>query len=470
MSDSAPNVVYLNGFHFPPRELAASIGGRPVGVLSESTGVWKFTYAPEWMARADRFPLSPALPLSEAPILDGGSLRPVQWYFDNLLPEEEQRQLMATDAAIRDADAFGLLSYYGSESAGSLTLLPPNTSTAAGGTVALSDAELSVRIRALPQHSLAAGAEKRMSLAGAQHKLAIIERDGQLWQPVGSEPSTHILKPDHPGADYPHSVVNEWFVMKLAERMQLNVPVVSRRYVPEPVYMIERFDRALRPGGVQRLHAIDACQLLNLDRQFKYQQGSIEVLAKIASLCRNKLQTRWRLYDWLIFNVLIGNSDAHLKNLSFLVGPEGVNLAPHYDMLSTVCYESKAYERDSWPSVSTLAWRILGATRFADLSFAVLVEAGMAMGLTEKRAQERLVWMRDRVLDEAKALVESTEAENAQLAAELGIGFTLAGEARCLRTITYTVIDEMVQRLAPAKEQPIKAPREAPGTSRGLIS
>src|SRR3546814_2173862 len=88
-------------------------------------------------------------------------------------------------------------------------------------TVALADAELSARIRALPQHSLAAGAQKCMSLAGAQHKLAVILRDGQLLQPVGSEPSTHILKPDHPDPDYPHSAVNEWFVMRLARRMEI---------------------------------------------------------------------------------------------------------------------------------------------------------------------------------------------------------------------------------------------------------
>lgn len=449
MSDSDPSVVYLNGFHYSQRELIASIGGRPVGRLSESAGVWKFEYAAEWLAHADRFPLSPALPLSEAPILDGASLRPVQWYFDNLLPEESQRQLMATDADIRGADAFGLLSYYGSESAGSLTLLPTNTPTIAGGMVELSDAELSTRIRALPQHSLAAGAEKRMSLAGAQHKLAVIERRGELLQPVGSEPSTHILKPDHPGADYPHSVVNEWFVMRLAERMQLDVPEVSRRYVPEPVYLIERFDRTLGPAGVQRLHAIDACQLLNLDRQFKYHQGSVEVLAKIANLCRNRLQTRWRLFDWLIFNVLTGNSDAHLKNLSFLVGPEGVNLSPHYDLLCTVCYESKAYDRDSWPSASTLAWPILGTTKFADLRFDALVKAGMAMGLTEERAHERLTWMCGAILEQAKELLAATDAENLQLSAELDIGPTLAGETRCLRTITYTVIQEMVQRLVP---------------------
>src|SRR3546814_1211487 len=120
----------------------------------------------EWLAYAGRFALSPALPLSSAPILDGSSLRPVQWYFDNLLPEEAQRQLMATDAGIRAADAFGLLSYYGSESAGSLTLLPPGTSTAPRRPVALSDAELSARLRALHQDPLAAAAQRCVHMAG----------------------------------------------------------------------------------------------------------------------------------------------------------------------------------------------------------------------------------------------------------------------------------------------------------------
>ncbi|MEH6421264.1 HipA domain-containing protein [Pseudomonas sp. CGJS7] len=449
MSDSAITVVTLDGLHYPPRQLDASIDGQQVGVLSESAGVWEFAYAPEWLRRADRFPLSPALPLSEASILDGSSVRPVQWYFDNLLPEDVQRRLMAADAKITDADAFGLLSYYGSESAGSLTLLPPNIPIAAGDAIGLSDADLSARIRAMPQQSLASGAAKRMSLAGAQHKLAVIVRDGQLLQPVGSEPSTHILKPDHPGADYPHSVANEWFVMRLAKQMGLEVPAVDRRYVPEPVYLIERFDRRQSPQGVQRLHAIDACQLLNLDRQFKYQQGSVEILARIAELCRYKLKTRWRLYDWLIFNALTGNSDAHLKNLSFLVDAEGVNLAPHYDLLSTVCYESMAYERDRWPLASLLSWPILGATRFSDLNFGLLVEAGAVLRLTRKHAQDRLAWMRDSILSEAESLIEAAEAQNALLPRVLNIGPRLLGEMRCLRAIKYTVIEEMVRRLTP---------------------
>src|SRR3546814_1936224 len=102
-------------------------------------------------------------------------------------------------------------------------------------------------------------------------------------------------------------------------------------------------------------------------------------------------------------------------------------------MLSTACYESRAYEKDAWPSASTLAWPILDAERFSDLSFDLLVQAGMKMGLTQKRARDRLVAMQADILNEAKALLEATESEDAQLRQELGIGIRLEGERRCLR-------------------------------------
>ncbi|WP_278249933.1 HipA domain-containing protein [Azotobacter chroococcum] len=84
----------------------------------------------------------------------------------------------------------------------------------------------------MPSVPLVEGAFKRMSLAGAQYKLAVVLQDGQLFEPSGRMPSTHILKPDHPHESYAHSVINEWFVMTLAGRLGLAVPRVERRYVP----------------------------------------------------------------------------------------------------------------------------------------------------------------------------------------------------------------------------------------------
>lgn len=444
-------VTTLSGLHYP-RRLQVSIDDTPVGILAEAANLWRFTYSPSWLTDPRAFPLSPALPLQDADIIDGGSERPVQWYFDNLLPEEQQRTLMAADARLDNADAFALLTHYGAESAGSLTLLPPGQTLPPGSRVALSDAELSERIQGLPRTSLAAGAAKRMSLAGAQHKLAVIESEGYLYQPLGAEPSTDILKPDSTSEGYPHSVANEWFVMRLAHRMGLQVPRIERRYVPEPVFIIERFDRVISAGGaVHRRHAIDACQLLNLAGSFKYTLGSIETLAAIVQLCRSKVATRVRLFDWLVFNVLTGNNDAHLKNLSFLVDHAGIELAPHYDLLSTACYETGAYEgRDArWPARSELAWPILGVEHFHQLRFEHLLAAGEALGLKAPAARRQLMRQLQRIGDEARLLYEQTQKENEPWLQQLDIGATLEGEARFLRTLIHVIIDEMVRQLSP---------------------
>ena len=108
------------------RSLRASINQTEVGTLQEADGLWLFQYARAWLDNPLGFALSPHLPLAAEPLLDGASQRPVQWYFDNLLPEEGQRVLLAGDAELEAADAFGLLAWYGAESAGSLTLLPPD--------------------------------------------------------------------------------------------------------------------------------------------------------------------------------------------------------------------------------------------------------------------------------------------------------------------------------------------------------
>ncbi len=431
------------------RSLRASINRQEVGSLQEVAGLWSFQYTPDWLANPKGFALSPHIPLSAQPLLDGASQRPVQWYFDNLLPEEDQRVLLAKDARLDAADAFGLLAWYGAESAGSVTLLPPE---AAPQTIELlrplPDDALQARIRQLPKSPLTHAAIKRMSLAGAQHKLAVVLEDGALFEPAGATPSTHILKPDHPDADYPHSVINEWFVMRLARRLGLDVPEVHRRYVPSPVYLIDRFDRVAGAQGWQRRHAIDACQLLGLDRSFKYTQGSMDSLAALANACRSPAVARSRLFGWLVFNVLVGNSDAHLKNLSFLVSHEGVQLAPFYDLLSVATYDSPAFDKSGWPAQTQLAWPILGVRHFSDIRRGLLLEAGVALNLVKGTAERLLENLRSRIVSEAEALYAEVEAENARIAhARPELAATMAGESRCVRAISHTVIKEMARQI-----------------------
>ncbi|CAB3761723.1 Serine/threonine-protein kinase toxin HipA [Paraburkholderia humisilvae] len=285
------------------RLLFASLDGQAIGTLHENQNLWAFTYAKSWCDSAASFPLSPHLPLQNAALHDGASTRPVQWYFDNLLPEESVRALLAADAGLPDiADAFALLEHYGRESAGSITLRAADDSADVDCSLRLlGDAELDARIRNLPAVPLTHSAPKKMSLAGAQHKLAVVLRDGQIFEPGGQALSTHILKPNHPQPqDYPHSVVNEWFVMKLARRVGLDVPDIERRYVPAPVYLIKRFDRELSEDGtVTRHHAIDGCQLLNLAATMKYSGWSLEALSELVGHCRAPATARLRMFRWL---------------------------------------------------------------------------------------------------------------------------------------------------------------------------
>jgi len=432
------------------RSLRASINQTEVGTLKEVGGLWSFQYAGAWLDNPQRFALSPHLPLTTESLLDGASLRPVQWYFDNLLPEEGQRILLAGDAKLDTADAFSLLAWYGAESAGSVTLLPPDAGPQAVEPLRpLPDDALEARIRQLPKAPLTHAAIKRMSLAGAQHKLAVVLQDGALFEPAGATPSTHILKPDHPDEDYPHSVINEWFVMRLAKRIGLDVPEVHRRYVPSPVYLIDRFDRVLDAQAWQRRHVIDACQLLGLDRSFKYSQGSMESLAALANACRSPAVARSRLFGWLVFNVLVGNSDAHLKNLSFLVSHEGIQLAPLYDLLSVASYDTPAFDKKRWPAQTQLAWPILGVRQFSDINRGLLLKAGAALNLAKGTAERILENLRSRITQQAEALYAAGETVNAQIAnARPDLSATMAGESRCLRTILHTVIKDMAKQIA----------------------
>lgn len=432
------------------RALLASINGEPVGTLQDVNGIWAFRYTDAWLNNPRRFALSPQLPLQENALLDLSTQRPVQWYFDNLLPEENQRVLLAGDAHIDAADAFGLLGYYGAESAGSLTLLPPDAAVQGLDALRpLSDEELNNRILQLPRAPLTHAAIKRMSHAGAQHKLAVVLQGSNLFEPAGPTPSTHILKPDHPDTDYPHSVANEWFVMRLAKNLGLDVPNVHRRYVPAPVYIIDRFDRVQDVPGWQRLHIIDACQLLGLDRSFKYSQGSMESLAALANACRSPAVARTRLFSWLVFNVLVGNTDAHLKNLSFMVSHDGIQLAPHYDLLSTACYETRAFDKNGWPDQTQLAWPILGVRHISDIDRSLLIQAGAALSIAKSTAGRLLDNLSGRIVSETESLYAKVESENVTLIHQRPeLATTLAGESRCLRAIHYAVIKEMAGKLS----------------------
>ena len=431
------------------RTLDVFVNDRKIGTLGEADDVWKFDYDPAWAQAEDGFDLSPALARSTRSHTDGASIRPVQWYFDNLLPEEGLRTVLSGEAGIAQADAFGLLAYFGAESAGSLVLRAPDRpASPKTGLRDLPDHVLQQRIVDLPRLSLNHDAPKHMSLAGAQHKLPVVYRDGKLYEPEPGELSTHILKPNHQGEDYPGSVINEYFVMRLARAIGLNVPAVHRHYCPSALYIVDRFDRTERNGSIQRLHMIDACQLLNKARNFKYTEATVETLAQAIGHVRTRTPARLWLFQWLLFNALTGNSDNHLKNISFMVSADGIGISPGYDLLSTAVYTTTAFahERATWPHTA-LALPLPGARTYSEMTRAELIDAGRTLGLKEATARRELDRMVQGLIMEANKLIDAIAAENAQLPA--AVRPALGGEMRVLRAIRHIIIEEMVKKLEP---------------------
>ena len=436
-----------------PRVLHVSINENQVGELRELNDIWSFEYDARWLLNPSAFSLSPGLAMTTPLHVDGSSIRPVQWYFDNLLPEELLREVLAKEAKLVAADAFGLLEYFGSESAGSLVLKAPGATDAAQGLKSLSLADLYRRIKNLPHASLTQDAPKRMSLAGAQHKMVVVIEGQELFEPLPGTPSTHILKPNSPSLDYPSSVINEFFTMRLAGLVGLTVPAVDRLYVPAPVYLIDRFDRTrAADASVQRIHVIDTCQLLSKSRAFKYQQATLETLAQAIKQCRAKAATRVQLYRWLLFNILVGNGDNHLKNISFRVDHEGINLAPTYDLLSTAVYATPAMAQQmpTWPRVE-LGVSLVGAHYFSDVTREKLLEAGAALGLASETVNRELAAMEKKLPSAADALLANTiekfeglinaSPDPDQVRAVQG------GEIRLLRAIRSIVIRDMLERI-----------------------
>lgn len=433
------------------RSLNVSSNGRLVGRLIESNDIWGFAYEQDWVSWEGSWDISPALPRSVLNFWDGSTVRTVQWFFDNLLPEEGMRRALAGRLKMNEDDAFSLLEYLGAESAGSLVLLPPDKEfVAEQGTQVLTDAELSARIVSMPQVPMGSTSPKRMSLAGAQHKLLVSWDGHTLSEPLGSTPSTHILKPESPDPFYPHSVINEYAMMTLAARMGLDVPRVWRHYCPQPVYIVERFDREgapwTKPGSIDRLHIVDTCQLLNKSRTFKYSQATLESLRAVIDATRAPAATRIGLYRWLVFNLLIGNEDNHLKNISLMVDASGVKLAKTYDLLSTAAYHTEAMRPNQalWPQLP-LAIPLPNQGTFLDVNRYGVMAAGEALGIPPTLCLRELNHQLNRILPLFDDLIAEIQAENMALPEESKV--FAGGEMRLLRAIRHVVVEQMVGRL-----------------------
>jgi serine/threonine-protein kinase HipA len=364
-------------------------------LIQNEGGQMVFNYAESWLEKPGACPLSQSLPLQQ----ERFTRKECRGFFAGILPEESKREIIARNLGISARNDYAMLERIGGECAGAVTFVP------AGEPLPernydyrkLSTAELIAILKELPRRPLLAGERGvRLSLAGAQDKVAVrIEKNG-VSLPLGGAPSTHILKP---AIDRFEGVVfNEALSMGLAAAIGLpTAPVETRTVEGMTFLLVERYDRVHRqtPGDepvVERVHQEDFCQAQGIVPETKYQKEGGPSLKDCFNLLRAVSSAPVidlaRLLDGVIFNYLVGNNDAHGKNFSLVYPGAGtgdlhVRLAPLYDVVSTIYYPELSPE---------MAMKIGGeysSDRVTPRNFEKLAEeAGLAKPLVRRRVAE----------------------------------------------------------------------------------
>lgn len=312
--------------------LQVYINEKEAGVLTVEANKYTFQYTSYNIA-----PLSVNMPVQATPYEN----RVVKTYFANLLPEGNARQQIAKIVKLPPDDDFILLKAIGRECAGAVSLIPIGDRYDSNHIYkTITEEQLYKIVKELPaMPSIAGDGKVKLSLAGAQSKLALYIDNGVYKLPINGSPSTHIIKKAIDGDICPDSIMNETFVMQLAKEIGLNVPNVEMKIINGlPFFIIERYDRRIEANCITRYVQEDFCQVAKLLPIDKYEPSITDCYDIILQHSVDINSDTRQFLRWIAFNIVIGNHDAHAKNISLLHTYEGVRLAPFYDILSTQVY------------------------------------------------------------------------------------------------------------------------------------
>lgn len=313
-----------------------------------------FDYDEQW--RNTGYPIAPSVALQPPPDALTDWQNAATAFFENLLPEGQALDVAAQTLRVSKANRYALLRGLGNEASGAVRIVDPQAPAVPSRLRPVPTDELSERIRNRQDVPFSVWDNTvRLSIAGYQDKLAVLERDG-AWYLVdgGDYASTHILKPEPLAPSMAGLTSNEFVCMRLAEAVGLPAAPVRLVHVPEPVLVVERFDRSVKAGGVGRIHVIDACQALGVGPTMKYERPfgdgrdvaemrngvRLESLFNLKHYAQTPASFKPHLLRWVIFQVLIHNYDAHAKNISFHWTGWGLSIAPAYDLVNVGIYDA----------------------------------------------------------------------------------------------------------------------------------
>jgi serine/threonine-protein kinase HipA len=328
---------------FDPKKLnalAVRLHGRQIGVINRLNGERQiFAFEQDYIDDPQRPILSLSFKSSTGGLVTSAHpvSRRVPPFFANLLPEGHLRTYLAKLADVNPEREFFLLAVLGADLPGALVVSPLEGDEQKGKTHGAPEDHDDQP----PETAL------RFSLAGVQLKFsAIMEAAGGLTVPVDGMGGSWIVK--LPSARYSAVPENEFVMLELARRVGIAVPanrlvdIARIKGLPEEAHTggdkalaVQRFDRV--PGG-DPVHMEDFAQVFGLFPGDKYRRRSY---ANIASVlwAETGEEATYEFVRRLVFSVLIGNADMHLKNWSLLYPDRRTPvLSPAYDFVATRPY------------------------------------------------------------------------------------------------------------------------------------
>lgn len=409
----------------------------PVGhIRGEDPASARFCYNAEYIA-GGHAPISISLPLQEQPY----SAEKTKNFFEGLLPEGFTRRSVAQWMHVDENDYLSILHGLGRECLGALCI------TEEGEELTASYEPISeVQVRELAAEGAVKSAElvtrSHLSLTGASGKVGLYYDDkaDKWYLPWGTAPSTHIVKQSHIRL---HGIVtNEQLSLLTAAKCGIDIP---RSHIintgsgaeNEVLFATKRYDRVFagNPKTVSglpcpsRLHQEDFSQAMGISAAEKYEHGQRGYMKGMFDILRqysaDPITDILKLWDILVFNWLIGNTDTHIKNFSLLYGPDQrtVRLAPAYDIVSTVVYKE---------STRDMAFSVGGVYAVEDITEETFRLAAKDAGIGERMAMKRFAEMRDKFRTALHTSAEELASAGYPLAGELETEILRKGGIRSL--------------------------------------
>ncbi len=328
----------------------------PVGIIEGKTSAnSRFTYSEEYLADKNSYPISISLPLQKEPF----TADKTKTFFEGLLPEGFTRKAIANNMHFADDDYVPILYGLGRECLGAIRITSDNDD--------LGDEyyeQLSIdQVKELAAEGATKSTEilikTHLSLTGASGKVGLYydENDKKWYLPYGLAPSTYIVKQSHVRLD--GIVTNEQISMLAASKCGIDIPQsfivnMDKGLDSDVLFATKRYDRLIDDSSVildglrkpYRLHQEDFAQAMGIAAADKYEKPGDNYAKKMFDLVRTNsmkpLEDQLKLWNRIVFNYVIGNTDGHIKNYSLLYNSDmrGRSLSPAYDIVSTIIYES----------------------------------------------------------------------------------------------------------------------------------